>query len=321
MPVITQQSPINSGFGPKSTAGEVLARQDLSGTLAIITGGHSGLGLETTLALADAGARVIVACRAPAAAKAVLGQSAGVEIAELDLADLNSVRRFAADFTASSLRADIVINNAGVMACPEARVGHGWERQFATNHLGHYALTNLLWPTIADGGRVVTVSSAGHHHSAIRWEDVQFERGYDKWLAYGQSKTANALFAVWLDLLGRSRGIRAFSLHPGSIATPLQRHISRAEMIALGWMDEEGNPADPDALKTPQQGAATQVWAATSPQLQGLGGLYCEDGDIAGIAVHDSQALVGVKEYAIDPEQAQRLWALSASLTGIDAFA
>ncbi|BEO52038.1 hypothetical protein SMQE21_19780 [Serratia marcescens] len=201
--MITQQTPIKSGFGPKTTAGEVLASQDLSGTLAIVTGGHSGLGLETTLALADAGARVIVACRAPAAAKAVLGLSAGVEIAELDLADLNSVRRFAADFTASSLRADIVINNAGVMACPEARVGNGWERQFATNHLGHYALTNLLWPTIADGGRVVTVSSAGHHHSAIRWEDVQFERGYDKWLAYGQSKTANALFAVWLDLLGR----------------------------------------------------------------------------------------------------------------------
>ncbi|XIF02941.1 SDR family NAD(P)-dependent oxidoreductase [Serratia marcescens] len=130
----------------------MLAGQDLSGTLAIVTGGHSGLGLETTLALADAGARVIVACRAPAAAKAVLGQSAGVEIAELDLADLNSVRRFAADFTASSLRADIVINNAGVMACPEARVGHGWERQFATNHLGHYALTNLLWRPLPMAG-------------------------------------------------------------------------------------------------------------------------------------------------------------------------
>lgn len=199
-------NPIKSGFGPKTTADEVLAGLDLSGSQAIVTGGHSGLGLETTLALAGAGARVIVACRAPAAAKEVLGQSAGVEIAELDLADLNSVRRFAADFSASSLRADIVINNAGVMACLEARVGQGWERQFATNHLGHYALTNLLWPAIADGGRVVTVSSAGHHHSAIRWEDVQFERGYDKWLAYGQSKTANALFAVRLDLLGRSRG-------------------------------------------------------------------------------------------------------------------
>lgn len=319
--MIIQQTPIKSGFGPKTTANEVVSGLDLSGKRAIVTGGHSGLGLETTLALADAGAKVIVAARSPASARAALGHRAGVEIAELDLSDLNSVRRFAADFVESGRRADIVINNAGVMACPETRVGGGWEMQFATNHLGHYALVNLLWPAVADGGRVVAVSSAGHHHSAIRWEDVQFERGYDKWLAYGQSKTANALFAVQLDWLGRSRGVRAFSLHPGSIATPLQRYISRAEMIALGWMNEDGAPANPEALKTPQQGAATQVWAATSPQLQGLGGIYCEDCDIADIASHASEALVGVQEYATDPQQAQRLWALSASLTGINAFA
>ncbi|MGA4815707.1 hypothetical protein ACPA9J_13165 [Pseudomonas aeruginosa] len=140
------------------------------------------------------------------------------------------------------------------MACPETRVGPGWEAQFATNHLGHYALVNLLWPSLADDARVVAVSSAGHHYSAIRWDDVQFERGYDKWLAYAQSKTANALFAIQLDALGRERGVHAFALHPGSIATPLQRHVPRAEMIALGWMDEAGNPASPDTLKTPQQG-------------------------------------------------------------------
>lgn len=244
-----------------------------------------------------------------------------VEVQALDLAELACVRRFAEAFSASRRRADIVINNAGVMACPETRVGPGWEAQFATNHLGHYALVNLLWPSLADDARVVAVSSAGHHYSAIRWDDVQFEQGYDKWLAYAQSKTANALFAIQLDALGRERGVRAFAVHPGSIATPLQRHVPRAEMIALGWMDEAGNPASPDTLKTPQQGAATQLWAATSPLLAGMGGLYCEDCDIAGVAPDDSRTLAGVREHAIDPEQARRLWRLSATLTGIDAFA
>ncbi|AZC81972.1 SDR family NAD(P)-dependent oxidoreductase [Pseudomonas chlororaphis] len=316
--MLTQQTPITSGFGPRTTTKEVTAGLDLRGKTAIVTGGHSGLGLESTLALANAGARVIVAARRLAAAREALGQIEGVEILELDLSDLGSVRRFAEAFVASGRRADILINNAGIMACPETRVGPHWETQFATNHLGHYALVNLLWPALAEEARVVAVSSAAHHFSAIRWDDVQFERGYDKWQAYGQSKTANALFAIHLDALGRERGVRAFTLHPGSIATPLQRHIPREEMIALGWMDEAGNPANPDALKTPQQGAATQVWAATSAQLAGMGGLYCEDCDIAGIASIDT--LVGVREYAIDPEQAQRLWALSASLTGINAF-
>lgn len=319
--MIIQQAPIKSGFGPKTTAKEVVEGLDLSGKTVIVSGGHSGLGLETTYVLANAGARVIVGARTPTVAQEAIGHIEGVEISELDLSNLSSVRRFAENFAASGQRADIVINNAGVMACPEARVGSGWEMQFATNHLGHYALVNLLWPALEEGARVVTVSSAGHHYSSIRWDDVQFERGYDKWLAYGQSKTANVLFAVHLDALGRSRDIRAFALHPGSIATPLQRYIPREEMIALGWMDEGGNPANPDALKTPQQGAATQVWVATSPQLKGLGGVYCEDCDIAGIASNDSDALVGVREHAIDPEQAQRLWALSASLTGINAFA
>lgn len=319
--MIIQQTPIKSGFGPRTTAQEVVEGLDLSGKTAIVTGGYSGLGLETTYVLANAGARVIVGARSPTAAWEAIGHIDGVEISELDLSDLSSVRRFAEAFVDSGRRADIVINNAGIMACPETRVGPGWETQFATNHLGHYALVNLLWPALNKGARVVAVSSAGHHYSAIRWDDVQFERGYDKWLAYGQSKTANALFAVHLDSLGRSRNIRVFTLHPGSIATPLQRHIPREEMIALGWMDEAGNPANPDVLKTPPQGAATQVWAATSAQLKGLGGVYCEDCDIASMASNNDDALVGVREHAINPEQAQRLWALSASLTGIDAFA
>jgi NAD(P)-dependent dehydrogenase (short-subunit alcohol dehydrogenase family) len=325
MQMFVKQAPINSGFGPSTTAQEVVEGLNLSGKTAIVTGGYSGLGLQSTRALVSAGAHVIVTARRLDAARIALAaldqiEGGGIEIYELDLSNLNSVRRFAEAFVSSGRQADIVINNAGIMACPEIRVGQSWEAQFATNHLGHYALTNLLWPALVEGARVVTVSSAAHHYSPIRWNDMQFERGYDKWLAYGQSKTANALFSIHLDAVGRSRHIRAFTLHPGSIATPLQRHIPREEMIALGWMDEAGNPANPAALKTPQQGAATQLWAALSPQLEEMGGLYCEDCDIANIASNDSNTLVGVREHAIDPEQAQRLWTLSASLTGINAF-
>jgi NAD(P)-dependent dehydrogenase (short-subunit alcohol dehydrogenase family) len=162
------------------------------------------------------------------------------------------------------------------------------------------------------------VSSGGHGITGIRWDDMQFEHGYDRWHAYGQAKTANVLFAVQLDLLGRDAGVRAFSLHPGAIITPLQRHLPKREMIDLGWIDESGNAIDP-SFKTPEQGAATQVWAATSTQLDGMGGVYCEDCDIAEIATGDDG--LGVHEHAIDPDQAARLWTRSADLTGVDAFA
>ena len=167
------------------------------------------------------------------------------------------------------------------MASPEQRVGPGWEAQFATNHLGHFALTNLLWPALAaaEGARVVSLSSTGHKLSRIRFDDINFDAGYDKWRAYGQAKTANALFAVQLDALGRDSGVRAFAVHPGGIMTELQRHLPREEMIAAGWMDEHGNVDS--RFKTPAQGAATSVWAATSPALEGMGGVYCEDCDIA----------------------------------------
>lgn len=165
----------------------------------------------------------------------------------------------------------------------------------------------------------MAVSSAGHHQSAIRWDDVQFTQGYDKWLAYGQSKTANALLAVHLDRLGQNQGVRAFSLHPGKIFTPLQRHLTQDEMIAAGWLDANGNPADP-TFKTTAQGAATQVWAATSPQLRGMGGVYCEDCEIAEVDEGEPPSFAGVRAYAAAPEQAERLWALSAQLTEIDAF-
>jgi NAD(P)-dependent dehydrogenase (short-subunit alcohol dehydrogenase family) len=167
----------------------------------------------------------------------------------------------------------------------------------------------------------VAVSSAGHRNSPIRWDDVQFEGGYDKWQAYGQAKTANALFAVRLDALGEDAGVRAFALHPGGILTPLQRHLAKEEMISYGWIDEDGNPAH-DSFKTPEQGAATQVWAATSPQLDGMGGVYCEDCEIAEIVGNDIEPFPGcVRAYAVDPDEAARLWNLSAELTGVDAFA
>ncbi|MET8227089.1 SDR family NAD(P)-dependent oxidoreductase [Streptomyces sp. NPDC005301] len=317
----TAQHKIGSGFGATSTADDVLHGIDLGGKLALVTGGYSGLGLETTRALVKAGARVVVPARRVSVAREALAGLDGVEVDELDLGDQDSVRGFAERFLASGRPLDIVVDSAAIMACPETRVGPGWEAQFATNHLGHYALVNRLWPAIAPGGaRVVSVSSAGHHYSGIRWDDVNWREGYDKWEAYGQAKTANALFAVHLDRLGRDTGVRAFSLHPGGILTPLQRHLPKEEMVQRGWIDENGTPLNPQGFKTPEQGAATQVWAATSPQLAGMGGVYLEDCDIAEPAPADGTR-TGVCAHATDPEQAARLWRLSAELTGVDAFA
>ncbi|MET7682400.1 SDR family NAD(P)-dependent oxidoreductase [Streptomyces sp. NPDC005423] len=317
----TAQHKIGSGFGARSTADDVLQGIDLTGKLAIVTGGYSGLGLETTRALTRAGAQVVVPARRPSTAREALAGLDGVETDALDLGDLDSVRDFAERFLASGRTVDFVIDSAGIMACPETRVGPGWEAQFATNHLGHFALVNRLWPAIAPGGaRVVSVSSAGHHYSGIRWDDVHWSQGYDKWEAYGQAKTANVLFAVHLDRLGADHGVRAFALHPGGILTPLQRHLPQQEMVDRGWIDENGTPLNPEGFKTPEQGAATQVWAATSPQLADKGAVYLEDCDIAEPAPADG-ARVGVKDWAIDPEQAARLWELSAELTGVNAFA
>ena len=313
---MTEQHKIGSAFGAHSTADEVLAGIDLTGKLAIVTGGYSGIGLETTCALVKAGAHVVVPARRVESAREALGDMA--EVDELDLGDLNSVHAFADRFLATGRDIDIMINSAGVMACPETRVGPGWEAQFATNHLGHFALVNRLWARLATGtgARVVSVSSGGHRRSAIRWDDLWFEQGYDKWQAYGQAKTANVLFAVELDRRGADAGVRAFALHPGGILTPLQRHLPTEEMVELGWIDEQGNPLV--EFKTPEQGAATQVWAATTTALAEEGGVYLEDCDIAEISDDDAP---GVRPYAIDPSEAARLWTLSAELTGVDAFA
>ncbi|MBM9438201.1 SDR family NAD(P)-dependent oxidoreductase [Streptomyces bryophytorum] len=317
----TPQQPIGSGFGARSTTHDVLRGVDLAGRLAVVTGGYVGLGLETTRALAGAGARVVVPARRREVAEQAVGAIDGVEVDEMDLADLGSVRGFADRFLASGRDIDIVVTNAGVMACPETRVGpDGWEAQFATNHLGHFALVNALWEPIARGGaRVVALTSRGHHISDIRWEDPHFRAdAYDKWAAYGQSKTANILFAVQLDRLAGESGVRAFAVHPGEILTELVRHTPREERVAMGWIDEDGNVSE--RFKTPEQGASTQVWAATSADLKGMGGVYCEDADIARPALAGDTSWRGVRSYAVDPAQAARLWDLSAQLTGVNAF-
>ena len=335
----TPQRKTGSGFGKESTAAEVVAGIDLTGRTAIVTGGYSGLGLETVRALVSAGAEVLVGARRPDHAREMpeaagipFGLPAGAEggavsVGALDLADLASVKSFADGFLSAAsgdpaAGLDILINNAAIMASPGQRVGPGWESQFATNHLGHFALTNLLWPALAagQGARVVSLSSTGHKLSPIRFDDINFDTGYDKWKAYGQAKTANSLFAVHLDFLGRDSGVRAFAVHPGGIMTELQRHLPREEMVAAGWMDQDGNV---DArFKTPAQGAATSVWAATSPALQGMGGVYCEDCDIAEPTRTGSPEarIRGVDAHAVDPSDAARLWTLSAEMTGINAF-
>jgi NAD(P)-dependent dehydrogenase (short-subunit alcohol dehydrogenase family) len=319
----SEQRPIGSGHTVDSTVGDVLSGIDLTGRLAVVTGGYSGVGIEDVRGLSAAGATVVVPARRVAEAKKALDGIDRVEVDELDLADLDSVRDFAARFLAGGRGIDILINCAGVMAAPETRVGPGWELQFAVNHLGHFALTNRLWPALTAGGgsRVVAYSSRGHKFSGIRWDDPRFANGYDKWLAYGQSKTANALFALHLDALGESAGVRAFSLHPGGIRTNLQRHVSRDDQVQLGWIDANGTELI--HWKSPEAGAATAAWAATSPRLAGMGGVYLEDCEVAEITDPGAPDAMrrGLHPRAADPGSAARLWEISAELTGVDAVA
>jgi NAD(P)-dependent dehydrogenase (short-subunit alcohol dehydrogenase family) len=308
------QRPIGSGFGAHTTAAEVLAGIDLTGRTALVTGGYSGIGLEVVRALHAAGAQVLAPARRQELAREQLAGLERVTVGELDLADQASVAAYA-ERVAGQI--DLVILNAGIMACPETRTPEGWELHLATNHLGHFALVARLWPRIADGARIVSVSSLGHHHSAMRWEDLGFEGGYSKWGAYGQSKTANVLFATHLDRLGRERGIRGFSVHPGAIITPLGRHLTEADLADVLVLDEHGNAELPD-FKTPEAGAATAVWGATSPQLDGLGGLWLEDCEVGPWAAEDGLHAVGVKRYARDPAEAERLWAWSVEQTALD---
>lgn len=314
----TEQKPIKSGYGARTEAPEALGGRDLSGKVAIVTGGYSGLGLETAKALAAAGAVVIVPARTPEKAQKALAGVANVEQAALDLADPASIDAFAGGFLSRAGTLDILVNNAAIMASPLMRDARGYEAQFATNHLGHFQLTARLWPALkaANGARVVSLSSIGHRISPPDLDDPNFERAeYNKWIAYGRAKSANALFAIGLDRRGEPHKVRAFAVHPGGIMTDLQRYMPEEEQRAMGWIDELGN-VDP-RFKTPSQGAATSVWCAANARLDGEGGVYCEDCDIAVAVPADDKGYTGVRPWAVDPALADKLWALSEKMTGV----
>jgi NAD(P)-dependent dehydrogenase (short-subunit alcohol dehydrogenase family) len=320
--MIARQQPLSSEFGYRSTAVEVIAGTDLAGRTAIVTGGYSGLGLETVRALSDAGVHVIVPARRPDAARKALDGIAEVEVRDADLGDLDSVAAFTESVRRDARPIDLVLNVAGIMATPFGHTAQGSESQFGTNHLGHFALVGGVADLLSDRARVISYSSGGHFRSPVRFDDIDFATTpYDPWVAYGQSKTANALFAVGLARRGAERGILAFSVHPGGIMTELQRHVPREELLSRGWIDEDGTPNP--RFKTPAQGASTGLWAATATELVERSGAYCEDCSIKGIvpSEHADMATGGVKEWAIDPEAAERLWALSVTATGVDAFA
>lgn len=311
----TRQAPIQSGFGAETTASEVIGARRLDGVRAVVTGGYVGVGLETTRALARAGATVIVPARTPDKARTALSGLDRVELESLDLADPASIEAFAARVLASGRPLQLLVNNAGIMATPLTRDRRGFESQLATNHLGHFQLTARLWPALvsAGGARVVSLSSRGHARSGIDFDDPHFQRRpYDKWIAYGQSKTANALFAVALDERGAAHGVRAFSVHPGAILTELMRSMTEEERRAAKAAAETTGTL----IKSAEQGAATSVWCATSPQLEGMGGVYCEDVDIAEAVPADFPEPRGVRPWAADPDLAERLWTLSEEWTG-----
>ncbi len=310
------QKPLKSGYGNRTSALELVAGMDLSAKTCVVTGGYSGLGLETVRAMAHAGARVIVAARRPDAAAEALAQVTGnVEISELDLSDPASIDKFGASFSGPL---HILINNAAIMANPLTRDSRGYESQFATNHLGHFQLVGRLWDALkaAGGARVVSLSSIGHRICGVSLDDPSFETTpYDKWQSYGRAKSANSLFALGVDARGKADGIRAYGVHPGGIMTNLQRFLPIEEQIAMGWVDQAGNVNE--MFKTPEQGAATSIWCATSPALNDIGGVYCEDCDIAKVWEKGDAPYGGVHSYAVDPDIGEALWALSEKMTGV----
>ncbi len=312
------QAKLGSGLDPKSEPSDILAGKDLTGKVAVVTGGYSGIGLETSRALAAAGAKVYVPVRNFDKAAETLATIKRGEVIPLsmDLGDFASIRRFVAEMLEDETQIDLLINNAGIMACPESRVEGGWESQFGVNHLGHFLLTKGLLPALlaADAPRVVCLSSIAHRRGGVNFDDINFEKtAYEKWTAYAQAKTANALFALGLDMKYAEQGLRAFSVHPGGIMTPLQRYLDNEEMIALGWLDESGNLSELAAslFKSTTQGCTTTLWAATSEQLDGKGGLYCEDCDVADLADENTPRYFGVAQWAVDPALAKELWELS----------
>ena len=316
---------ITSAFGQFTPARDVAAGHDLTGKRVIITGAATGIGVETARALAEQGAEVTLAVRnhtAGDAAVADINQTAKgpkARVQHLDLSDLSSVKGFVDEWGGRPV--DILINNAGVMACPQSYTHDDLEMQLGTNHFGHAALTLGLAPALekaAKAGktaRVVQLSSIGHRRSDINWDDPHYRtRAYDKWESYGQSKTANALFAVGFNSRFKDRGVTANAVMPGGIMTPLQRHLPREEMIAFGWMDETGKIND--RFKTTEQGASTSVWAALAPELEGVGGLYLENCAQAAPGSKE-RPTEGVWPWALNPESADRLWTLTRETIGV----
>jgi NAD(P)-dependent dehydrogenase (short-subunit alcohol dehydrogenase family) len=288
--------------------------------VALVTGGSSGLGQETARVLASQGAEVVLTARDRPKGEAVaaaIRDSTGnraVEVEELELGSLAAIRAFAERFLSRHATLHILVNNAGVMACPFEKTADGFELQFGSNHLGHFLMTCLLVPALVKGApsRIVSVSSRGHHMSPVVFDDIQYERRpYDKWQAYGQSKTANVLFAVGLERRLAPRGVHANALHPGGIMTELARHLGAEDYEFLAKRTSGVR------FKTVEAGAATSVFAATAPELEGRGGLYLEDCHVA--AVNDApDAGDGVKSYALDPQGAERLWEISERLVGLE---
>ncbi|GAA2022387.1 SDR family NAD(P)-dependent oxidoreductase [Catenulispora yoronensis] len=301
---------ITTPFDSRTTAAEVLAGLDLAGRRMVVTGGASGLGTETVRALAGAGAQVVVATRDPALAKPLLDEFPAVTAAELDLADLRSVRAFVRDWRGPL---HSLVANAGVMMLPERRLSaQGWEMQLAVNYLGHFALIHGLHDALRAAGtaRVVTVSSGAQRLQPVDFADPQFERRpYDPMVAYAQSKTADALLAVGVSRRWAEDGVTANSCEPGWIHTNLQRHLDPATMRAFGAMDEDGNLLTPDYYKTPAQGASTSVLLAASPLLEGVTGRYFEDNrESAPIDGGPEFTMTGVARWATDPVAADELW-------------
>lgn len=310
---LENQRRVDSPFGARSTAAQVIAGHDLTGRTALVTGGYSGIGLETVRALTGAGARVLVPARDAARARTALAGLERVEVLALDLADPASAAACAAIVRERVEALDLLICNAGIMACPEQRTPSGRELQFATNHLGHFVLANGLADLMKgrEGARLVMLSSVAHMVSPVDFDDPDFtKRAYEKWTAYGQSKTANALFALGFNAHHAGDGVEAFSVHPGGIMTGLQRDMDEAEMRALGWIEADGSVNA--RFKSVEEGAATTVWAAVSPLLTRRGGAYCEDCNIAEPA--QERGWSGVRAYAVDPDGAERLWTLSERL-------
>ena len=308
-------------FDESSTTEEVLEGIDLSGRSAIVTGASGGLGAETARALAAHGASVTLAARnlerAEAVAHSIRDESPGakVDVESLELVDPDSVRAFAARWKEHHGDLHMLVLNAGIMACPLERTKEGWELQLATNHLGHFLLASQLVDRLREGApsRVVSLSSGGHVASPVVFEDLHFEsREYAPFLGYGQAKTANVLFAVEFDRRFREMGIRAYGVHPGMIHTDLGRHLT-PELIReiVGKASSGGEPR-----KNVQQGAATSCWAAASPELDGHGGIYLADCQIAQPRTEGSAR--GYAPHAVDPEAARRLWSVSEELLGVE---